>query len=188
MAFRYQPLKSGEIRLLKPISRAPAELSFEIVHLSLSSKPHYAALSYTWGLPDSKYGVGLNGEYFPNRQNLHQALQQIQASKLLDQFIWIDAICINQGDDVDALKERSFQITLMKQIYKQAERILVWLGHPVNENNNRLAAAMMRDIEKRSLKIMKKGRPDRPWWWSHKPRTQAEDLAHIISELTPAKN
>ncbi|KAF2112083.1 heterokaryon incompatibility protein-domain-containing protein [Lophiotrema nucula] len=39
-------------------------------------------------------------------------------------YIWIDAICINQA----SLEERSSQVRLMDRIYRQAQKVLVWLG------------------------------------------------------------
>ncbi|KAF4446654.1 hypothetical protein F53441_9695 [Fusarium austroafricanum] len=38
--------------------------------------------------------------------------------------IWIDALCINQATTV----ERSQQVSLMQRIYKEADRVLIWLG------------------------------------------------------------
>ena len=38
--------------------------------------------------------------------------------------IWIDAVCINQNDDL----EKSGQIPLMGEIYSKAAEVLVWLG------------------------------------------------------------
>ena len=159
MGFRYQPLNPNEIRLLKRLSRSANSLSFEIIHTSLLSKPHYGALSYTWGPPGDAYRILLNGQPCPIRQNLYDALQQVQSSRLVDQYLWVDAICINQGENDDALNERSVQITLMTQIYEQAAKILVWLGKPENEANNRLAFPMMKDFEKRYRHMAKKARP-----------------------------
>ena len=103
MGFKYKPLKHNEFRLLKPVSRPSNPLSFDLVHISLLSKPQYAALSYTWGPePDAHTilpAIQLNGEHFDVRQNLHDALYQIEASKLIDQYLWVDAICINQDKD-----------------------------------------------------------------------------------------
>ena len=39
-------------------------------------------------------------------------------------FIWVDAICINQED----LDERSQQVLVMDRIYKEARTVLTWLG------------------------------------------------------------
>jgi Heterokaryon incompatibility protein (HET) len=188
MEFRYRPLNTNEIRLLKPLSQSSNSLSFEIVHISLLSKPRYTALSYTWGPPGDVYKILLNGLHFPIRQNLFDALQQIQRSQLVDQYLWVDAICINQGEDNDALNERSLHISLMKQIYEQAAKVLVWLGRPENEANNRLAFPMMKDFEKRLRRVQKKGRPYRPWWWPRKPRTVGQDAADFLLTVSPAKD
>ncbi|KAK4171963.1 heterokaryon incompatibility protein-domain-containing protein [Triangularia setosa] len=39
--------------------------------------------------------------------------------------LWVDAICINQKDN----PERSVQIRIMKDIYRTALAISIWLGH-----------------------------------------------------------
>ncbi|MCJ1434679.1 hypothetical protein MMC27_004048 [Xylographa pallens] len=188
MGFTYEPLDGNQIRLLRPVSRPSNSLSFEIVHISLLSKPCYAALSYTWGPPGDIHGILLNGHAFPIRQNLHDALQQIQGSKHVAQLLWVDAICINQGKTDNALNELSVQITLMKQIYEQATKILVWLGNPANEANNRLAVLMMKTFSNRLRKVVEKGRPYRPWWWQHKFRTAGEDVADFVLTISPAKD
>jgi len=39
--------------------------------------------------------------------------------------VWVDAICINQAD----LKEKSTQVSMMRDIYAAAKCVLVWLGN-----------------------------------------------------------
>jgi len=39
-------------------------------------------------------------------------------------LLWIDAVCINQEDDA----EKSFQVSMMGEIYYQADRVIIWLG------------------------------------------------------------
>jgi hypothetical protein len=39
-------------------------------------------------------------------------------------YLWIDAICINQGDNV----EKSSQVAMMDVIYSKSETVVVWLG------------------------------------------------------------
>ncbi len=183
MGFQYKPLDSDSIRLLKPLSKSLQGLSFEVIHVSLSSKPHYAALSYTWGPPGDTDSVLLNGHTFSIRRNLYNALQQLQTSKWVNKCLWVDAISINQGTDQNALHERSVQISLMKQVYEQAEKVLVWLGKPENESNNRLAFAKMKELRVVYLDGLKTNY--RPWceyspnyWllsrmimiWHYKPR------------------
>ncbi|KIW27846.1 uncharacterized protein PV07_07547 [Cladophialophora immunda] len=191
--FSYSPLQPGEIRVLKPVlSRATATeqqqqpLSFEIVHVPLLSQPPYVALSYTWGAPDSRHHVCLDGQTFHVRRNLHDALQQIHRSKLVSKYLWVDAICINQGTDVEALAERSIQITQMRQIYEQATKVLVWLGTPANETNNQLAFPMMRYFVKLHRESIRRARPFRPAWWPRKVRTHGEDAADFLRTLPVA--
>ena len=43
------------------------------------------------------------------------------------EFMWIDAICINQDD----LAERSEQVSKMRTIYEGPEEVLVWLGSSI---------------------------------------------------------
>ena len=188
MAFRHRSLDLNEIRLLKPVSPSSNSLSFELIHAPLLSKPRYVALSYTWGPPGGTHTISLNGQRFAIRRNLDHALQQIQSSKLVDQYLWVDAICINQNKDEDATNERSVQITHMTQIYEQAASIIVWLGKPENEANNRLGFSMMKDYESRWRHVGKKGRPYRPWWWQHKPRTSGQDVADFLLTVLPAKD
>jgi hypothetical protein len=163
MGFRYEPLDSNSIRLLKPVPKTSNGLSFEVVHVSLSSNPHYAALSYTWGLPGDTDYIFLNGHPFSIRKNLYDALLQLQASKWVDKYLWVDAISINQGTDHGALYERSIQITLMKEVYEQAEKVLVWLGKPENEINNQLAFQKIKYFKKVWMNRIKKAIPIRPW-------------------------
>lgn len=40
----------------------------------------------------------------------------------------MDAICIDQGSDSDALSERSQQIQIMGEVYKKAAHVIAWIG------------------------------------------------------------
>ncbi|KAI0844790.1 HET-domain-containing protein [Daldinia vernicosa] len=55
--------------------------------------------------------------------NLLYALQRFRMPTEA-RMIWVDAICINQEDD----DEKSRQIPFMRQIYRSASSVLVWLG------------------------------------------------------------
>lgn len=57
-------------------------------------------------------------------------------------FLWVDAICINQGD----LRERAEQVKLMRKIYKEAKSLTVWLGP--EHDDSRTAFAVLRKFEK----------------------------------------
>jgi hypothetical protein len=91
----------------------------------LPLKPKYEALSYTWGGEDNKKVINLDGQDFKTFQNLEAALHRLRKKSKM-RTLWIDAICINQDD----IKERGEQVVQMRQIYEQAEQVLIWLGEP----------------------------------------------------------
>jgi len=55
--------------------------------------------------------------------------------------LWVDAICIDQGN----LTERNNQVRRMKNIYEDAEDVIVWLGPQVD--NSDLAMQHLQSIE-----------------------------------------
>lgn len=57
-------------------------------------------------------------------QNLYNALAQLQELGWVSMPIWIDAISINQYDDM----EKSAQVRMMGDIFRNASRVIVWLG------------------------------------------------------------
>ncbi|PMD44844.1 heterokaryon incompatibility [Hyaloscypha variabilis F] len=62
--------------------------------------------------------------------------------------LWVDAICINQKDDV----EKATQISLMKEIYSFAEEVVIWLGFSAAErgiddqSNEKLAIDLIDEL------------------------------------------
>ncbi|KAE9375259.1 HET-domain-containing protein [Stipitochalara longipes BDJ] len=100
------------------------------VALLAQNKFTYEALSYTWELNDDKNSnetsrpsIYCNGLEISSGKNLHDAIRKIR-SPGNSKMIWADAICINQDDQ----KERSQQVAKMGSIYKNAFRVLIWLG------------------------------------------------------------
>ena len=59
-------------------------------------------------------------------RNLYEGLQKVLPEV---QYLWVDAICINQNDTA----ERAIQVPLMGSIYADANSVLVWLG--LDESN-----------------------------------------------------
>jgi Heterokaryon incompatibility protein (HET) len=68
-------------------------------------------------------------------QNLYVALSYLQDQDI-PRIIWVDAVCINQSDDV----EKSLQLRLMAEIYAKASRVIVWLGEAYSASNEALEA------------------------------------------------
>ncbi|RGP78905.1 hypothetical protein FLONG3_2810 [Fusarium longipes] len=100
----------------------------------------YEALSYTWGNDVASHhpviSIEANGGHHMTTvsRNLHTALlglRQRDSSRL----VWADAICINQEDTV----EKGEQVKMMKTIYSDACRVIIWLGDDSNSQSNNQA-------------------------------------------------
>ncbi|PLN79936.1 heterokaryon incompatibility protein-domain-containing protein [Aspergillus taichungensis] len=93
--------------------------------------PFFEALSYVWGWPDMADEVIIVSKSNHDEiegivritANLDAALRHLRFEDR-PRTLWIDAICIDQGD----LNERSEQVQRMAQIYTQSQRVVVWLG------------------------------------------------------------
>lgn len=97
------------------------QCSLSVAQISDSST--YRCLSYVWGASQEGRKIALNGVEYPVTDNLHAALRQLRRSDMRKD-IWIDALCINQHDDV----EKNEQVAMMGEIYSEAHEVLVWLG------------------------------------------------------------
>ncbi|KAF7516735.1 hypothetical protein G7054_g14035 [Neopestalotiopsis clavispora] len=102
--------------------------------------PRYQALSYVWGSDIAGSQICINKTLVAVRNNLWDALWELKRLRgrpefphQCEDYIWIDAICINQTDDV----ERSHQVNLMSVIFSHATQTIAWLGR--EENNSALA-------------------------------------------------
>ena len=115
--------------------------ALETVDLDSKDRPPYSALSYTWGTPIShsssteglkededykmKRLIELNNASISITRNLHDALMHLTSwTSPKTQHYWIDALCINQND----VAERNAQVTMMADIYAEAESVVAWIG------------------------------------------------------------
>jgi hypothetical protein len=96
----------------------------------------YLALSYCAGDHRQTVEIKVNGVAFNVFAGLGAALQQIRLNEEdmggRMQMIWTDQICINQSDAI----ERAHQVLLMRDIYHNSGRVMVWLGDDLD--NTRL--------------------------------------------------
>ncbi|KAG8165672.1 hypothetical protein KVR01_004224 [Diaporthe batatas] len=139
-AVLYEDLRSSsaQIRLIRlrrddtNSSELPV-VSGELATFSLSDPqcPPFTTVSYTWG-NGKEYGdrpIQLNGQDKLVLKNVLALLRMLcrntssEDFDLAEDWFWIDSICINQ----DNLGERSSQVKLMGQIYRQAKATIVWL-------------------------------------------------------------
>lgn len=151
--FTYKPLTGREIRLLSIKSLAsPSDDDTVPISMTLTHRdPHqkiisapFWALSYVWGRVENPRAVHINGMPFQVTSNLYEALVQYRRRFLNSEtrpaeagvgVIWIDAICINQKDNL----EKSVQVPRMKEIYGLCERVLAWLGPVTGEEDGDIA-------------------------------------------------
>jgi hypothetical protein len=99
------------------------KLSCGLITVFLDDAPQYEALSYTWGDPNVKVPILLHGQDFLVGTNLKAALCHLRLVTRVRK-LWIDAVCINQAD----ICERNHQVQIMRNIYTNADKVLVWLG------------------------------------------------------------
>jgi hypothetical protein len=104
----------------------------KLEHVSLDDAPPYQALSYNWGDAEPTCLIMVNDQPSWITSNLAEAIHHLIEKQGLD--IWIDAICINQKDDV----EKSWQVQQMQQVYEHAESVIVWLGRAVASSSQTL--------------------------------------------------
>ncbi|KAH8899124.1 HET-domain-containing protein [Thozetella sp. PMI_491] len=118
-----------QIRLLriKPALYRADFVDLDIILVSLDYAPCYSALSYCWGTAEADREIICNGKAFTARASLEGALKRVRPflrgqNRII--YLWADAICINQEDDV----EKADQLPLMRDIYRTADSVLVDLG------------------------------------------------------------
>lgn len=96
----------------------------------------YQALSYVWGSDDKPFRAlvrerNRDGKILgsiPLTTNLNNALRDLwNAKELQIKVLWIDQICIDQQG-----VEKNQQVSLMGQIYKNAARVITYLGPAID--------------------------------------------------------
>jgi hypothetical protein len=143
--YRYTKLASDQhIRLLKlhppgsgspnSISNSDDFISCEIEEVALTDNPKYEALSYSWGIfprdfpvvvmpATAQTGNPSTDTALVTNPSLYTALKRLR-HPTETRTLWIDQLCINQDDD----DEKGKQVVLMSEVYKNAQRTVVWLG------------------------------------------------------------
>lgn len=95
-----------------------ASLNHEVIH-----RQRYETISYVWGDPGLRGSIRVNGETVNVPQSSMAALRRMRLTDV-ERVVWIDAICINQGDN----SEKSSQVALMSDIYERGDHNLIFLG------------------------------------------------------------
>lgn len=119
------PLTGRTIRLLNiepGYTGSPLCCTLRERSLDDASAPYYA-LSYCWGTGSSPIEITCNSQPLLVTPNLHAVLLEYRR-RGVNTPLWVDAVCINQFN----VTERTSQVRMMKTIYSQAARVVVWLG------------------------------------------------------------
>ncbi|PPQ91384.1 hypothetical protein CVT25_004151 [Psilocybe cyanescens] len=195
----YLPLDSTQdcIRLLVLNPGQGSEgIDCSLAVVSLARDPSYTALSYTWGSPIRRSAslwtfrgiiqylrdraeqtrshpptIVIDGHRVSITPNLESALQHLRHPSL-PLVIWVDAVCINQGDN----EEKEHQVNLMRKIYTQAKTTFVWLGPAADESEKAIDFIARTDSIKVTDPTFKIEDLSPPWtalqalfarsWWS----------------------
>ncbi|KAN0122842.1 Heterokaryon incompatibility protein (HET) domain containing protein [Hyaloscypha variabilis] len=123
--YRYEALPSQtSFRVLELLPGGEdSEIRYKLHFADWNKPPQYEALSYTWGDPSVKISTTCDGKILGITTNLHDGLRHLRR-KDTSRVLWADAVCINQEDD----KERGHQVNNMRMVYRNATKVLVWLG------------------------------------------------------------
>lgn len=140
----YEPLReSDEIRIVALYGGLDNEtIRIRLFHLQISAPQcPWTALSYVWGAPTPTSTIVCNERPFEVTENLYGALLHLRTLEVgtdpeTFKCFWIDAICINQGDN----DEKSKQVPLMASIYRAATGVTMWLGPSSRDSGLAMAA------------------------------------------------
>ncbi|WPB04597.1 uncharacterized protein RHO25_009243 [Cercospora beticola] len=85
-------------------------------------------------------GIFVHNKHVAIRRNLFEALRRLRLENEILR-IWIDALCIDQGN----VAERNDQVSNMAAVYKNAARVVAWLGEGVLAED-RAMSLLLREI------------------------------------------
>ncbi|KAG4428036.1 hypothetical protein IFR05_016482 [Cadophora sp. M221] len=159
----YAPLNpsSQEIRLFKlDYDIESPMIKANLCSTTMDACPTFVAVSYTWGDSMRQKTIEINGNSVKIGENIWNFLHTIRTTKTFQfHFLWIDALCINQGN----VHERNHQVKMMKRIYQQAAEVAVWLGKEADNSN----VAMDFIANKGMIPLKPKANGYRPIWTEH---------------------
>ncbi|EXK46476.1 hypothetical protein FOXG_10972 [Fusarium oxysporum f. sp. lycopersici 4287] len=145
--FQYEPfdLESAGFRLVLLEKGIQSQLRCQLWQAYLNDIIPYEALSYSWGSQSTPHEIIVDGKTLSITESLYEALWHLRRPDE-DRMLWVDALCIDQTN----IKERGHQVNRMGEIYKKADRVIVWLGY-VSGNAVKLKSGI--DMFEKSLPL-----------------------------------
>ena len=165
----HRPLSQDELRyveLLPAASRSDPVIC-TLVYSQPLKDSSYETLSYAWGESSETETITLNEQQFPVTVNLFDALTYLRLPDKT-RLLWIDAICINQGDK----DERGSLVQRMREIYQSSGATIAWLGAPGDLGQDEVDEAFATAIEMAELYDSSQGRREL--------RTEEWPNSHIV--------
>jgi Heterokaryon incompatibility protein (HET) len=148
--FSYSPLPQGHIRVLQIKRDSSPAICYELRDQLLDDHLRFRAVSYAWGSPALIHSINCNGKDLPVTASVFELLSSTIISSFCDELpLWVDAICINQGDNA----EKSHQVRQMHLLYSMAEEVIIWLGPSSSDSD--LAIDTIRLLSEKKALIRK---------------------------------
>ena len=135
----------------------------------------YKALSYAWKNSDlgEDVPIFINGKSIMISENLYTALRRLR--HLRDPLeIWIDSLCINQKDE----RERTHQVSLMRDIYGNSEEVVIWLGECGAGDD--LGDSLLHTIKGRSVDRIKDDLARIEWYGDDRDKPKVEAYVNSV--------
>ncbi|KAF5232664.1 hypothetical protein FANTH_12869 [Fusarium anthophilum] len=126
--FHYEAfdLESAGFRLVRLEKGVQSQLRCHLWQAYLNDNDiiPYEALSYSWGSQNTPREIKVDGKILSITESLYEALWHLRRPDE-DRMLWVDALSIDQNN----IKERGHQVNHMGEIYKKADRVIIWLGY-----------------------------------------------------------
>ncbi|KID93568.1 Ankyrin and HET domain protein, partial [Metarhizium majus ARSEF 297] len=140
--YQYLPLEKSQLRVLTLLAgefddHLTGVLTHEQFLPANSAVPKYEAISYFWGDQRDMATIAISQGRHQRRKLIRPGLATaLRHLRRQDQprNLWCDSICINQDD----LVERAAQVLLMGEVYREADRVIVWLGPEEDDSSTAL--------------------------------------------------
>lgn len=138
---RFTRHRSIRLLSLEPCNVFKAPLKCQLFEVPLDDAPPYTALSYAWDASEGMIQIIYNGSLLSVTLNCARALCRIrQAQGSSSKVLWVDAICIDQGTNIEALSERSEQVQIMGDVYRLASCVVAWIGDHRSDSSREICA------------------------------------------------
>jgi hypothetical protein len=133
-----QPAEAHESLLIANLVHTDRQKLFSVTNIakrSTTSAPTeqgltWECVSYAWGQVHLSHDLYVDGHIVKITANVESMLRYLR-KKNKTRLLWVDAICLDQTDET----EKAVQVSLMGEIFRQADKIHIWLGEETQVTN-----------------------------------------------------